>query len=247
MNDVATERQLALLDKEDWRFHAVGPGGTGLAMLATTEKPSRLSNRVWSFGLPSAPAMYLDLARQARLRRRAFDVTASFIEHPHPQGTWPEDHRLVFDFFQEFSAEVVFSFLAIESFANEVIPADFVYDWTNGKKEKLSLTAPQIERQVSLDEKLKRVIPQAHQIRGPSGTRTWQHFIELKKVRDRLVHLKSIDRKSSGPEQQTIWGLMIAQREVNFAHSAYSIIAAFPSLVENRRWFGLAGELLRQS
>ena len=247
MTDVATERQLDLLNKEDWRFHAVGPGGTGLAMFATTERPSKLSSRVWSFGLPSAPAMYLNLAKQARDRRRAFDVSASFIEHPHPQGIWPEDHRLVFDFFQEFSAEVIFSYSAIEAFANEVIPADYLYEWTNTRKEKINLTGPEIERQIALDEKLKAVIPKAHQLKSPSGTKCWQQYSELKKVRDRLVHLKSLDRKSSGPELQTIWGLMIAQREANFVHYAYSIIGAFPSLVENRRWFQLAGELLKHA
>lgn len=244
MTDVATERQLDLLNKEDWRFHAIGPGGTGLAIIATTEKPSKLSSRVWSFGLPSAPALYLNLARQARDRRMAFDVSASFIEHPHPQGIWPEDHRLVFDFFQEFSAEVLFSYSAIEAFANEVIPTDYLYEWTNSKKEKIILTKPEVERQISLDEKLKTVIPKAYQLKSPSGTRCWQQYNELKKIRDRLVHLKSLDRKSSGPEQQTIWGLMITQREVDFVNYAYSIIGAFPSLVGNRRWFQLAGGLI---
>ena len=38
---------------------------------------------------------------------------------------------------------------------------------------------------------------------SPNGTKPWQDYKELKGVRDRLVHLKSIDRKASGLENQT--------------------------------------------
>ena len=245
MTDLKTDRQINLLKKEDWRFYAAGPGGTGLAMIATTEKPSKLSKRVWSFGLPSAPALYLNLAKQARDRRRAIDLSASFIEHPNPQGIWPEDHTSVFDFFQEFSAEVLFSFSAIEAFANEVIPKGYIYESTNSKKEKINLIKAEIERQVPLDEKLKRVIPLAFSIKSPIGTKSWQKYTDLKKIRDRLVHLKSEDRKPSGPEHQTIWGLMIAERDADFVQGAYQIIGAFPTLVNNRRWYQMAGELLK--
>ena len=245
MTDPATERQLKLLEKEDWRFHAIGPGGTGLMMLATTERRSKLSKQVLSFGLPSAPALYLSLAIDARDRRKKIDVSAVFVEHPKPQGIYPDEHEALFDFFQEFSAEVIFSFTALEAFANEMIPTNFTYDWTNGKKATITLSASEIERQVSLDEKLKVVLPRAHGISSPAGTKPWEQFKSLKRVRDRLVHLKSIDRKSSGPEHQTIWGLMISEKDGDFASAAYSVISAYPSLVKDRRWHRLAGELVK--
>jgi hypothetical protein len=228
-----TSRIAELLDKEDWRFHAIGPVGTGLGMLATTEKSSK---RHLSFGLPSAPALYLSLARAAHARRVAIDVEACFIKHPSPQGTYPENHKLLFDFFESLIAEVIFSFTAIEAFANESIPTNFVYSWKNAKEVK-QLARPDIERYVQLDEKLKRVLPQAHSIRSPSGTKIWQEFKTLKAVRDRLVHMKSIDRRASGPEHQTIWGTMLEQRSVDFPSVAQRVIGAYESLVKDRRWF----------
>lgn len=239
-----TKRQLDLLEKEDWRYHAIGPGGTGLVMLATSEKKSKHSKRVHSFALPSAPALYLSLAKEARKRRLAIEIDSSFIIHPKPQGIWPENHSPVFDYFQEFSAEVIFSFTALEAFANELVPADFTYAWTNRKKEKLSFTGSEIERRVSLDEKLKCVLPQAHNIPSPAGTKPWSEYKELKKIRDRLVHMKSVDRKASGPDDQTIWGLMLWNKKYNYPRVAHSIMGAYPSLVKDRRWHKLAGPWL---
>jgi hypothetical protein len=228
-----TTRQVELLESEDWRFHAIDAVGTGLGMLATTEKHSK---RHLSFGLPSAPALYLSLARGAHAKRISIDVDDCFIDHPAPQGTWPENHQPLFDFFELFIAEVIFSFTAIEAFANESIPANFSYSWKNAKEVK-QLTRADIERSVQLDEKLKRVLPEAHNVKSPAGTKVWQGFKELKAVRDRLVHMKSIDRRASGPEHQTIWGLLLEKRQQDFPEIAYRLIGSYESLVDSRRWF----------
>ena len=234
-----------LLKKEDPRFHAIGPGGDGLFMLATSEYPSKLSKKVLSFALPSAPALYLSLACDARLRRQKIDLDGVFIEHPHPQGTYPEDHKMLFDWFQLAAAEIIFSFTAIEAFANENIPTSFEYDWTTSKKEIVKLKGSEIERSVHLDEKLKLVLPKAHSVKNPAGTKAWEQYKNLSRVRDRLVHLKSVDRQASGPENQTIWGLMIAERKTDFVAASHLIIGSFPSLVKGRRWYTLLKQRLK--
>lgn len=200
-------------------------------MMATLEK-----NR--GFALPSAPALYLSLARNAHNSRIAIDIDGCFFSHPDPQGTWPEDHQLLFDFFELFIAEVIFSFTAIEAFANESIPSEFIYSWKNSKVVK-QLARVEIERCVPLDEKLKKVLPQANKVKSPAGTKAWQGFKDLKSIRDRVVHMKSIDRRSSGPECQTIWGLMIEKKEKNFAEIAYQVIGSYPELISKRRWYQL--------
>ncbi len=205
-------------------------------MLATTE---RFGESVLSFGLPSAPAMYLNIAKDAYRRKTAINLGHVFVAHPG-QGTWPEAHGSLFDFFEQFSVELIFSFTALEAFANEAIPVDFAYQFKAGKKAELTtLAKAEIERRVSLDEKLSRVLPEAHGLSSPSGTKTWQDFKELKDTRDRLIHMKSVDRKASGPEHQTLWGLMLEKRNVAFPDLALNVIEFFTSLVKDRRWFRL--------
>lgn len=232
---MATERQDKLLAAEDARFHAIGPGGNGRIMIATTEFLDKVTV---SFGLPSAPALLLNVARSAHLRRAGTDFASIFVGHPPPQGTWPESHVALFDYFENITTEVICSFTAVEAFANEVIPSDFTYEFKSGKKQDPEiLTKPDIERRVALDEKLKKVIPAACHVKSPAGTKVWQEYKELKLVRDRLIHLKSIDRKSSGPEHQTLWGLLLEKRLSIYPDMAAHIVGHFGSLVGDRRWF----------
>lgn len=196
----ATERQMELLSKEDSRFNAVGPGGTGLIMRATTEV---VGSRIVSFGLPSAPALYLYLSRKFFEARQASDINGFFDDHP--QGIWPDSHTKLFDYLENAIAEITFAFTALEAFANESVPKGFKYKWKSAKKEReQELEKADIERHVSLDEKLKKVLPLAHDIKSPSGTKPWQDYKKLKAIRDRLIHLKSVDVKASGPEDSTL-------------------------------------------
>jgi hypothetical protein len=229
---MTTDHQRALLEAEDWRYHAIGPvGSTGIGSISTTEK---FREKIVSFGLPSASALYPSAARNAHMRRAAIDLSSVLV--PHLQGTWSEDHSPLFDYFESFASEVIFSFTALEAFANEVIPADFTYQFKSNKKSgTVPLSKAEIERQVSLDEKLKSVLPQAHNIKSPNGTKPWQDYKELKDVRNRLIHLKSIDRKTSGPEHQTLWGLMLKEQNSVFPDMTARKIRHFETLVKDRR------------
>lgn len=230
---MTTDRQKKLLAAEDWRLHAVGPVGTGLGMLATSEKHEK---KIVNFALPSAPALFLGLARDAHVRRQQLKYSNLFDRNE--QGIWPENHTNLFNYFQDFALEVIFSHTALESFANEVLPVDAMYSFKRSKTNTtFEFVREEIERQVSLDEKLSQVLPKLFGLKSPKGLKPWEEYKNLKHFRDRLVHLKSTDRKASGPENQTIWGAMLEKRNLVFPDIAHGIMGHFSSLTENRRWF----------
>lgn len=229
-----TERQDELLRKEDWRFHAIDKFNTGLAMTATQEP--LLAGGVVGFGLPSAPALFLNTAFAAYRKRACVNVADLFDKHPPPQGTWPENHSPLFDYFETAMLEVICSYSAIEAAANEVIPPDFTYQRRARKgRPPVTLGKDAIERTLSLDEKLKRVLTQALNQSSPAGGKLWPPYLKLKEVRDRLIHLKSIDRKASGPDDETIWGCLLRIGPTIFPNIAADMIGHFYS--HNRRWF----------
>lgn len=229
------DRQQTLLETEDSRYHAIEPFNTGTMMFSTNE---RFANKNVEFGLPSAPALFLNIARNAHCQRAEIDISQVFVAHR--QGVWPDEHSLLFDYFEYFASEVIFSFTALEAFANEVIPPDFTYEFKRDEKtDSVTLNKSEIERRVSLDEKLTKIIPKAHDIRSPKGLKPWPNYKELKKVRDRLIHLKSIDRKSSNAQHQTIWGLMLEKHNFVFPDLAVRVIGHYEALVKDRRWFKL--------
>ncbi len=125
------DRQDELLEKEDGRYYAIDKAGTGLGSIATTE---RLKKTIVSFGLPSGPALFLHLAHRAYSKVRDVDPFSLFNEHP--QGIWPDNQKELFDFLEQLISHVVFSFTALEAFANEVIPDNFMYTFVVEKPER---------------------------------------------------------------------------------------------------------------
>ena len=232
-SETPSERQERLLEAEDGRYYAIDKFGTGTASLATEE---RLGKGTVGFGLPSGPALFLSLGHKAFVTYRDIDVLALFND-PRT-GFWPDNHKPLFDFYEQFAAHVVFAFTALESFANEAIPDGHTYTTTKGKKgQKVTYDRDGIERHVSLSEKLAQVLPAALGVKSPKGLHIWQDYTTLRKVRDRIIHLKMADRSRTGPETPTIWGDMLRNSKEPFCDNAHKLMGHYKPAVDKRRWY----------
>jgi hypothetical protein len=226
------DRQDELLEREDGRYFAIDKLGTGLSTIATTE---RLGPDTVSFGLPSGPALFLHLAHRAFSQVRAVEPRSLFDDHD--QGTWPDSQGPLFDYLEGCIAHVIFSFTALEAFANEVIPESFVYTvQRDGATE--SLTKAEIERRIGLDEKLHSILPSVLSIASPKGTKVWEKYRAVKKIRNQLVHLKSVDGRPSGPDDETIWGTLLKTHGHAWCDDAHKVIGHFNPATNGRRWYG---------
>jgi len=94
-----------------------------------------------------------------------------------------------------------------------------------------------IERKISLDEKLKKALPEILSIKSPAGGTMWKKYSDLQELRDRLVHLKSIDRRASGPKDETVWGSLLRLGTEAYPAIAQQMIAHF--YPTGRRWLDL--------
>lgn len=231
-SETPAERQDRLLKAEDGRYYAIEKVGTGLGSIATTE---RIRGANVSFGLPSAPALFLSLAHKAFTAYRNVDISGFFDRHP--QGIWPDNQTPLFDFFEQFAAHVVFAFTALESLTNEIIPEDYSYTTVEGRTGQIIYSREEIERYVSLDEKLLQVLPSALNVESPKGLHIWGEYKKLKKVRNRIIHLKTTDRGSTGPEIETIWGDMLRSSKTPFCNNTHTLMGHFGSTVTDRRWY----------
>lgn len=225
-----TDKQDELLTKHDGRYYAIDKFNTGLALLVKAEKVGKLGQV--DFGIPSSPALFLGAARRSFLQTR--DIDPSLMFYKWQNGHIPVNHSKLFDYFEAFASHVVFSFTALEAFANEAIPADFEYQ-SEKKSEPLVLKKPDIERSINLDEKLHLVLPNALGVATPKGKKPWQQYKLLKAMRDRIIHLKTIDRKSSGSEKESVWGTMLRAHEEPFCDYAHAMMGHYLT-ASNRRW-----------
>lgn len=113
-----------------------------------------------------------------------------------------------FDYLERMIEAIVLAFTSIEAFANECIREDFTYPITRKDGEIEIAAKPEIERRVSLDEKLAVVLPGVLACSSPKGSRCWEGYKQLNRARDRLIHMKTADRQSSGPEKDTLWKVL---------------------------------------
>lgn len=162
-------------------------------------------NKVVSIALPNATALCLSSSRRAWGEAKKIRKDSN-IDSPIKKEVTFKSRSDSFDYLERVMESVVMGFTALEAFVNENIPDDFEYQVH--KKSEIILEVmykKDIERWLSLDEKLSKVMPLALNVDSPKGNKCWQGYRELKTTRDRIIHMKKEDRRSSGPDIPTLW------------------------------------------
>jgi len=93
----------------------------------------------------------------------------------------PTESYIVYDVFECYVQMVVFSVIALEAFANRMIPNNY----RKGKKDKKS-----IERYEKLKDKFLKILPQIYNFQQPINEEWWKDFEFMIEVRDDIVHYK---------------------------------------------------------
>ena len=147
------------------------------------------------------------------------------------------DDEAAFGYFEQMFASVVFAYTALEAFANASIPEDFTY--TISKKRCSEMyDRGQIERFLNLNVKLGDVLPLVFGIKTPRGTAVWEPYIELQRLRDRIIHLKSEEGIFVDEEEEPIWGALLKRPVPHLAPVAKNMVGYFVESQERApRWY----------
>jgi len=194
---------------EDWKSPWTGQvseKGTRITVVTIAKLNSKKHVRI---PVPNGSAILLSASNKSYLRAKALRKKSSIDSSIKKEVEFLSDAD-AFDFLEDTIQSIILAFSAIEAFANEVIPEDFQY--SHNRKSKITLETAdkqRIERHFSLEEKLDQVIPEVLGVRSPKADKSWSKFKVLKKLRDRIIHMKTQDRKSSGPENDTLWHELI--------------------------------------
>jgi hypothetical protein len=162
------------------------------------------------FVSPSPEALALDLAiksavdadglvdcvRVARLRADRIDLSVD-----------DQDLPALYDYFEACFVTVVFSFAAIEAFANREIATANPKDGQEvvRRGEKVVIAPDRVERELNLGEKLDLLLPRILGVPSPKGRKPWAAFRAIQSERDALVHLKDADAHPRAVERQSIF------------------------------------------
>ncbi|MEA2029729.1 MAG: hypothetical protein U9N49_12245 [Campylobacterota bacterium] len=100
--------------------------------------------------------------------------------------------KLICEYLEEIQTSIIFSISAIETFTNMSIPNDFIYT-KNEAKHTLSYNKQQIEKNIPLKEKISKILQNIYNCTGLEEEKFWSNFCSLIKIRDSLIHQKTID------------------------------------------------------
>ena len=117
---------------------------------------------------------------------------------------------------------------------NEELPEDYVCEreeqMDSGVHVVRQFDKGQIERHFSLSEKLATVLPQATGKPSPKGNSSWEGFVHLRRLRDRVVHIKSEDRKRSKAHDvypKSIWSDLLNPCQRDYPAIAKAMVLHF--------------------
>jgi hypothetical protein len=248
---VSDEVEPASIAKHDWRLQAVttlskpyrspagdvSPVGTAVELITFI---SFLGQQLVA-SIASPPALLLSLA--ARLATSA-DPAIQALESLKLDTTHNarRAHQIgngaFFSALEDLIGCTVFSVTALEAFANQTIPDGYNYETLRSDNRCTEVfNKEQLERHIPLDVKLDVILPAVCKVPSPKGTRLWQQYVTMRRLRDRVVHLKSSDMKPSEQSDQAdyLWSLLLSQEVRQFPRYALQVMSHYYP-AEKPRW-----------
>jgi hypothetical protein len=202
------------LEEADWRCHTVirvakdtnapGLGELKAGELGRVVGISHYKSKRVAFTVPRATALFLNLSQ--RHYEEAREIAQDFSVAPTLKTL---DDEEAFAYLENIMASVVFAYTALESFANEEIPNDYIYTVDKGGKCQEVYNKVQIEKFLSLAVKLGSILPAVGGVRSPKGIKAWQDYLELESLRHSIIHMKEAERDSRLESSKSVWGRLI--------------------------------------
>lgn len=149
-----------------------------------------------AFPAPSAAALALGVAARAARTAAGLRNDLRFDTAVAPGGAVQSlestSTSRLFDYFDHCFVAVVFSIQALEAYCNYKIAHAAKGDLTVQRRgQQVSLSPLEVERELSIDEKLGEVLPGLLDVPTPKGRAEWEAYIHLRRLRDATVHIKS--------------------------------------------------------
>lgn len=189
---------------KDWKSPWSGeihPKGTKFTIVSVIQLSKKKNVTV---PIPNATASCLNISKRTWDEARAIRKNSNLDRSIKKEVSFKCDEDAL-NYLESMMQSIVFAFTALEAFVNELIPSEYQYE-KKSRRSTETFSKEEIERWISIDEKLGTILPTILSVPSPKGKhKSWEGFVKLKDVRDRLIHMKTDDRKSSGIEEITIW------------------------------------------
>lgn len=101
-----------------------------------------------------------------------------------------DDLPKLYDYIEHIQTSIITIYSAIEALSNLAIPNDFTLTKVNQKGVTETWNKVNIERWLTTEEKIGKIVPEILGIESPSKFPFWENFKNLKQIRDDIIHQK---------------------------------------------------------
>lgn len=178
-------------------------GDKGAVIQEIEELKFNNSNKLQYF-VPNNVAVLLSITNKSLANAKIiFESNVDPNKHNHTLKSASGDRKdflikksiILYDFIEHIQSCIVFSYTALEAFANLSIPKDYKYESrieNKGISEIYDKIA--IEKWINLKQKLSNILVDIYKTDDITKKPIWSHFIKLEQLRHDIIHQKSIDK-----------------------------------------------------
>lgn len=207
-----------MIDDLDWRLDGVESieklandkfqmNSSGEYTLEIVDPVKLQDGRILALPIPNATAMMLNASNRAYHDAQKL-LDENLIRIIPRDIVKMKSSADAVDVVEYLILSVFSAYTSLECFANEWIPPWITYrKKERGGTEKI-LGKEEIERQISLKTKIDTILPWVFKVESPKGNSFWESFVKLENARNRIVHMKHVDRESSDLGTDTIWKIL---------------------------------------
>ena len=134
-----------------------------------------------------------------------------------------DKNKELYNYFENVQTSLIFSYIAVEAFANLTIPDDYELEQINNKKVKEVWNKESIERWKTTTEKIGSIVPDILEVESPKNLKIWSDFKKLESIRNEIIHQKTAQNK-----------LNVSSTYLHefFSNKIFEYISAGPLLIE---------------
>lgn len=180
--DIRDERSIKLHSKNNDKIYFFSKG-----------KEAKYLDKKVIYFTPNNVSLSLNLMKKSYKRSKELLKTLLSKSDSKVIKLVEQDKKTLYDYFEEITTSIIFSYISVESFANAAIPEDFIYEKINDKKVKELWNKESIERWLSTSQKVSDILPIILNTNEIKKEDFWIRFKELEKIRNEIVHQKTIE------------------------------------------------------
>jgi len=146
---------------------------------------------------PNIPSLYLNISDNALKNAKEINenilLPSITLNHDSNSFEYKEKYyyKHIFDMYENLFVSIVFNYAAVESITNNLIPNSCSVRW-NTKTGESTVGKDWIEKNVTLEDKIKKVIPKIYNLKIKFGKLNfWKNFKLLEHHRNEIIHFKS--------------------------------------------------------